>query len=378
MQNSGSMIGRMPLLLQYLLRRWWRLALALALTFVTVLLLLFAAEVMGDIAGGEIPVSMLGWQLLLHLPELLITVLPLAMVMAVLLTRQQMQRDREWAMLTVAGMQPKNLRDGLARFMLTGFVLLLVLAGWLDPAAKAWQAQLYQRAANSAEFWGILPGRFNKLPDAGGVIYAAKMDRFGDAVDVFLRLQDDDGTQILSAERGRFRMQPDGDRYVTLVQGRRSYQDRAGELQLLDFAEAEIRLPVPQQIAADADARSWNWSRLWRSPDRGAQAEIQRRLAYPCMLPVLLVWLYALVRNDRMPVQPHHARGGGRDVLVLALLFVLYLNLLNLAAVWIDTGKLTVLPGFWWVHGMFLLSAVVWQRRGLPRQRKQRLPAGAA
>lgn len=88
-----------PLLVRYLLRRWWRMSLAFALVFVAVLMLLYAAEVMGDIAGGEIPVSMLGWQLLLHLPEVLTTVLPLAMVMAVLLTRQQMQRDREWAML---------------------------------------------------------------------------------------------------------------------------------------------------------------------------------------------------------------------------------------------------------------------------------------
>lgn len=351
---------RTPLLLLYLLRRWWRLALAFALVFVAVLMLLYAAEVMGDIAGGEIPVSMLGWQLLLHLPEVLITVLPLAMIMAVLLTRQQMRRDREWAMLTVAGLQPEQLGAALARFMLTGFVLLLLVAVWLDPAAKALQAQLYQRAANSAEFWGILPGRFNTLPDQGGVIYAAEMDRFGVAADVFLRLQDAAGSQILSAAKGRFRMQADGDRYVTLEQGRRSYQNLQGELQLLDFALAEIRLPAPQQIALDADPRSWNWARLWRSNAFAAQAELQRRLAYAFMLPVLLVWLYGLLRSDRRARQDD-ARAGGQDVLIMALIFVLYMNLLNLVSVWIDNGKLPLWPGFWWVHGLLLLLALLWQ-----------------
>lgn len=364
--------SRPPLLVRYLLHRWWRMALAFALVFVAVLMLLYAAEVMGDIAGGEIPVSLLGWQLLLHLPEVLITVLPLAMIMAVLLTRQQLRRDHEWVMLTMAGLQPQQLRSGLARFMLSGFVLLLLVAAWLDPAAQALQAQLYQRAANSAEFWGILPGRFNTLPDQGGVIYAAEMNRFGDAVDVFLRLQDAAGTQILSAARGRFRMQADGDRYVTLEQGRRSYQDNQGELQLLDFELAEIRLPVPQQIATDADARSWSWSRLWRSNDALAQAEMQRRLAYAFMLPVLLVWLYGMVRSDRRRAQQNDARAGGRDVFIMALIFVLYLNMLNLVTVWIDSGRLALWPGFWWVHGLLLLTALCWQHLRWPLRRRAR------
>jgi len=363
---------RMPLLLRYLMRRWWRMSLAFALVFVAVLMLLYAAEVMGDIAGGEIPVSMLGWQLLLHLPEVLTTVLPLAMIMAVLLTRQQLRRDREWAMLTVAGMQPGQLRDGLIRFMLSGFLLLLLVGAWLDPAAKSLQAQLYQRAANSAEFWGILPGRFNTLPDQGGVIYAAELNRFGDAVDVFLRLQDESGTQILSAARGRFRMQADGDRYVTLEQGRRSHQDAQGELQLLDFELAEIRLPVPQQIASDADPRGWSWSRLWRSNDVAAQAEMQRRVAHAFMLPVLLAWLYGLVRSDRRGAQQDDARSGGRDMLIMAIVFVLYMNMINLVAVWIGSGKLAVWPGFWWVHGLLLLLAVSWQSIALPMRRRVR------
>ena len=360
-----------PLLVRYLLRRWWRMSLAFALVFVAVLMLLYAAEVMGDIAGGEIPVSMLGWQLLLHLPEVLTTVLPLAMVMAVLLTRQQMQRDREWAMLTVAGLRPQQLRNGLGRFMLGGFLLLLLIGAWLDPAAKSMQAKLYQRAANSAEFWGILPGRFNTLPDQGGVIYAEEMNRYGDAVNVFLRLQDEVGTQILSAARGRFRMQADGDRYVTLEQGRRSYEDQDGTLQLLDFALAEVRLPVPQQIAMDANTRSWAWLRLWRNPDAAAQAEMQRRLAHALMLPVLLVWLYGMVRSDRRRGGQGETRAGGRDLLMMALIFVLYMNMINLFTVWIDSGKLPVWPGYWWLHGLLLLAGWAWQQLRWPRRRRK-------
>jgi len=369
---------RSPLLLRYLLRRWWRMSLAFALVFVAVLMLLYAAEVMGDIAGGEIPVSMLGWQLLLHVPEVLTTVLPLAMVMAVLLTRQQMRRDREWAMLTVAGLRPQQLRNGLGRFMLGGFVLLLLIGAWLDPAAKAMQAKLYQRAANSAEFWGILPGRFNTLPEQDGVIYAAEMNRFGDAMNIFLRLQDDAGTQILSAARGRFRMQAGGDRYVTLEQGRRSYQNHQGELQLLDFALAEVRLPVPQQIAMEANPRSWGWWRLWRNQDAAAQAEMQRRLAHALMLPVLLVWLYGMVRSDRRRSQQDDARAGGRDLLVMALLFVLYMNMINLVTVWIDSGKLSVWPGFWWVHGLLLSAGMLWQLVRWPERRRRRGAGQAA
>ncbi len=348
---------RMPLLSVYLLRRWWLMATAFTAVFVIILMLLYAAEVMGDIAGGDIPVSMLGWQLLLHVPDVIRTVLPLAMVMAVLLTRQQMRRDGEWAVLTVSGLRPQQIRSVLLVFMSTGLVLLLLISGWLQPSAQAMQARLYQRAANSAEFWGVLPGRFNALPDNGGVIYAASMDRDGVAMEVFLRVQDEAGTQVLSSARGRFRMRPGGDRYVTLMQGRRSYLGTDGKLQILDFEQAEIRLPMPAQVASESDQSAWSWSRLLAANDRAANVEMQQRLAHPFMLIALFVWLHGMLRTDRIRSE----QGGNADMLVMALVFVVYLNLINLVTVWISAGRLAVLPGFWWAHLLVLAAALIWQ-----------------
>jgi lipopolysaccharide export system permease protein len=364
--STSAALPRGGRLTRYLWRRWWRTALGFSLAFVAVLMLLYAAEVMGEIAGGELPVSMLGWQLLLYLPEALRTVLPLGMGLAVLLVRQQMRRDAEWHMLTFAGLTPGALRAALAGFMLPGAAIVFVLGGWLQPAALELQAALYQRAANSAEFWGILPGRFNTLPDNGGVVYAAAMDREGRAVDVFLRLQDAQGTQLLTSADGRFRMQPDGERYVVLERGRRAFEAADGELQLLDFERAEVRLPVPDQVALEADQRAWPWSRLLASGDRVARAEMQWRMAHAVMMLVLLAWLAFLLRGGR----PRPARDAV-DLAVLMLLYIVYQNLLNLAAVWIGDGRLGVLPGYWWVHGLLLAPLLAWlrvrRRTGRPR-----------
>jgi lipopolysaccharide export LptBFGC system permease protein LptF len=111
---------------------------------------------------------------------------------------------------------------------------------------------------------------------------------------------------------------------------------------------------------------------LWRSNDATAQAEMQRRVAHAFMLPVLLAWLYGLVRSDRRGAQQDDARAGGRDMLIMAIVFVLYMNMINLVTVWIGSGKLAVWPGFWWVHGLLLLLAVSWQSFTWPMRRRIR------
>ena len=51
-------------------------------------------------------------------------------------------------------------------------------------------------------------------------------------------------------------------------------------------------------------------------------------------------------------------------------MFVIYLNMLNAATAWIEQGRVSPVPGLWWVHGVMaafalgLLSAQNgWHRR---------------
>lgn len=342
---------------RYVLRFWLRYALVVTSVLVAVLVLLYTSEVMSEIAGGQMPISMLGWQVLLHVPDALRTVAPLGVMVGVLLASGQLQQDGEWSQLSVLGLSPRKRLQALIRFGLTIAFSLLIITGLILPAAEQLKHDLLQEAAGSAEFWGVQAGRFTTLPDEDGVLYVAQMDRLGVAQNVFVSWKDEHGEQVLTSAAGNFRIAPeDGHRYVEMATGRRAVTDSEGKIQLLDFGAAEIRLPTANVAIRDENPAALSWQQLWNKADTAAVAEIHWRLAHPLCALILLFWAFALLRT--------HATHQGWAVLSLVLVYVVYSNLLNLGNVWLASGQLSTVIGLWWVHLIMLVPAVwfAWYR----------------
>lgn len=348
------------ILRRYLLWLWASYAISITTIFVLVLMILYGAEVLEDIAGGNIPVSLLGWQILLYIPEAVRTVAPLGAMLGVMLAMGQLHNDGELIMLTAAGMHPGNkLRIGVLFGVLVA-ALLLIISGWLLPASKRFEQALFQQAAQSAEFWGIQPGRFTSLPEDKGVIYVAELDRQGQANEVFVSWQQSEDQQVLTAETGQFQLVPDtGERSVTMHAGRRTLVAENNSIQMLDFARAEVSLPSPDSATRTIQPAAWRWGRLLSDGSAPAYAELHWRLAHGIASIILVIIAVLLARYAP------RRQAGGRLLLAL-LIYVLYINFLNLSQVWVSNGRLSPVIGLWWVHAVAVLLAVglsrLWRR----------------
>ncbi len=340
------------LLSRYLLRLWAGYALSVTTIFVLVLMVLYGAEVLEDIAGGHVPVSMLSWQVLLYLPEAIRTVAPLGVMLGVLLAMGQLHNDGELTMMTAVGMTPRaKIRIGLW-FGIISALLVFLLSGWALPAAKRYEQVLFQQAARSAEFWGVLPGQFTGLPEDKGVIYVAELDREGVAKEVFVNWRQQQQEQLLTSSTGQFRLENEtGERSVTMHHGRRTTVAENGSMQTLDFAKAQVRLPVPVSAQRSIQPGAWSWSQLLAAGSLPALAEMHWRIAHAiaCVILALIAVLLARYAPRRQAtVRP----------LIALLIYVIYINLLNLSQVWVANGRLSPVIGLWWVHALAAIITI--------------------
>ncbi len=348
------------LLSRYLFRLWIGYTLSVTSIFVLVLMVLYGAEVLEDIAGGHVPVSMLGWQVLLYLPEAFRTVAPLGVMLGVMLAMGQLHNDGELTMLTAVGMTPRaKLRTGLM-FGVCAAAFIFLLSGWVLPAAQRFEQSLFQEAARSAEFWGLQPGQFTELPEDKGVIYVAELDREGLASEVFVNWRQAEQEQVLTSSNGQFRLENDnGERSVTMQHGRRTAVSGNGSMQMLDFSRAQVRLPTPASARRTEQPSAWRWPQLLSNGSLPALAEIHWRVAHALACIILTGIALVLVRYE-----PRRQTAG--RLLLALLIYVVYINLLNLSQVWVGNGRLSPVIGLWWVHALALLIAL-----GLSRLRKR-------
>ena len=90
--------------------------------------------------------------------------------------------------------------------------------------------------------------------------------------------------------------------------------------------------------------------------------ELESRLAAP--LSVLVLALLAVPLSH---IQPGQGRYGKLVLGILA--YLAYANLVSLGATWIGKGKMPMMLGLWWVHGLVLLVAfwLIARRQGWVR-----------
>jgi len=74
--NTKTLI--LSILQKYILREWFWTSIAVSVVLLIVLLGAFIGEMLNDIADGRMPVGLMSMQLLLHLPETLGNIFPLA------------------------------------------------------------------------------------------------------------------------------------------------------------------------------------------------------------------------------------------------------------------------------------------------------------
>lgn len=350
----------MSILQKYILREWFWTSLAVSIVLLIVLLGAFIGEMLNDIADGRMPAGLMSMLLLLHLPDTLVNIIPLAGFVAIMWGLGRLYRDQEMAVMRSSGFGWKQLLKPLFSLVTPLAVLLLILGLYVAPkTAQIAELQL-ELAFRSAAVWGLQPGKFHQLQRGNLVIYAETIEDDGAALrNIFIKQRDAEREQVWVAQRGRYWMDDDtGDRYLILEQGK-VVDVVPGQLDLrvLNFARNDLRLPEPEfRKRKKVKINSKPSSELLGDENPEFKAEFQWRLT-----PAITVIVLGLLAIPLAHSEPREGRGV--RVVLGILIYLLYGNLLYLSRSWIADGVLPAYVGMWWVHAVFLIISFIWVRQ---------------
>jgi lipopolysaccharide export system permease protein len=342
------------------LREWFWTALAVSVLLVVVLLGAYLSDMLKDIAGGRIPAGLIGIQLLLHMPESMGNILPLAGFVAVMWVLGRLYRDQEMAVMRSSGFGWQNLLRPLLSLVIPLALTLLLLGLSIAPMASRAAEEQLEKAFRSAAVWGLQAGKFHVLRQGDLVLYAEAIGEDGATLkNIFIKQRHEEREQVWVAQKGRYWMDSEtGDRYLILEDGK--VTDVAPgqlDLRILSFARNDLRLPEPEfRKRKNARINSVPSAQLLEDSNAESIAELQWRLS-----PAISVIVLGLLAIPLAHSEPREGRGF-RIVLGI-LVYILYGNLLYLCRTWVIEGTLPTYIGMWWVHLVFLIISFAWVRR---------------
>jgi lipopolysaccharide export system permease protein len=350
----------LSILQKYILREWFWTALAVGIVLLIVLLGAFLGDMLNDIADGRMPAGLMSMQLLLHLPETLGNILPLAGFVAVMWGLGRLYRDQEMAVMRSSGFGWTHLLKPLLSLVMPLAAILLVLGLSVAPTTARMAEDQLEQAFRSAAVWGLQPGKFHVLRHGELVLYAEAIEEEGNTLrNIFIKQRQQEREQVWVAKKGRYWMDSDtGDRYLILEEGK--VTDVApGQLdvRVLSFARNDLRLPEPDfRKRKKARINSKPSAELLNDGSAESIAELQWRIS-----PAITVIVLGLLAIPLAHSQPREGRGV--RIVLGVLVYLLYGNTLYLCRSWVADGILPVSMGMWWVHIVFLVISFVWVRR---------------
>ena len=353
-------ILKLSILQKYILREWFWTTLAVSIVLIVVLLGAFLGDMLKDIAGGRVPAGLMSMQVLLHMPETLGNILPLAGFVAVMWGLGRLYRDQEMAVMRSSGFGWKQLLTPLFSLMIPLAVILLLLGLNIAPKSALMAEQQLEQAFRSAAVWGLQAGKFHVLRHGELILYAETFEEDGSTLrNIFIKQRQQEREQVWVAKKGRYWMDNDsGDRYLVLEEGK-VVDVAPGQLDLkvLSFARNDLRLPEPEfrkRKTVKIDSKSS--TELFNNGNPESIAELQWRIS-----PAISVIILGLLAIPLSHSEPREGRGV--RIILGILVYLLYGNLLYLCRSWMRDEVLQTYIGMWWVHIVFLFISFVWVRQ---------------
>lgn len=347
---------------RYLIRETLKVSVGVTSVLLIILVVSRFAQFVGEAARGGLPPDVLLKLLGLTTLHYCSFLVPAAFFIAVLLTLGRMYRDNEMAAIFACGIGVARLYRPLMLVAL-GFALLVA---FLTFVAGPWTGHhaytLRAEARHSARVGLVEPGQFRQI-GADGVFYVEAIDDDGLRMqNVFVALNDDGVSSIITAESGeQYFDEKTGARGVVLRNGSR-YQGVPGddEFQVLHFVEHGIHVQLDRPVVKLTRQSLKPTADLLLSEELKDRAELQWRLALPLSLPLLALLAVPVAR-----VQPRQGRYA--KLLMGILVYFVYFNLLSFGASLIGRGDLAPGIGLWPAHGLVLLFALasLYQQHGL-------------
>ncbi|MGK0500041.1 MAG: lipopolysaccharide export system permease protein [Oceanicoccus sp.] len=309
----------------------------------------------GDLAP-EVVLSIMAYRL----PSFLELVLPLGLFIAIMLTYGRLYVESEMTVMSACGLSTRRLAGFtlVPALLVSGIVAYISL--YASPQGIAKVQQIFLNAENSSGLELLVAGRFRVDEKSGRVTYIEKMDNDQQVMRKIFSAQQSGNKKstkelsVLLAEQGTIALNEDQSRYLLLENGYQYIGNPSGDaFRITQFERFGQLLKEPKSqrnIYKRADARSTK--QLLISSNLEDKATLQWRISLAILVPITALIAQALSRTN-------HRRGRYAKMLPGFLVYIFYLVALNGARDAIEKEKLSLDFGMWWVHGFFLLLALL-------------------
>ena len=350
----------MIILQKYILREWFQTLLAVTVVLLIVMIGISLGELLNDIAGGRVPSSLLWVLIALKMPQVIVTVLPLSVFIAVIWGLGRFYRDQEMSVMRSSGFHWKMMLRPLFSLLLPVSAILLLLALYITPAASGTAQQKLEDAFRNAAEWGLQTGQFHVLQGGDLVLYVAGVGADGRTLSqVFIQQRAGDREQVWIADTGYYWLDREkGQRFLSLENGQIT-EGGANSLDfgVMSFERNDLRLPEPElKRKKKVDLSVRKSADILSSTDPEEIAEFQWRIS-----PALAAIVLGLLAIPLSHSAPREGRGGRAILGILA--YAVYANVIYMGRNWVAGGEIPPFLGIWWVHALVLLVALVWLNR---------------
>ncbi len=322
-------------------------------TFVLLLILLTNqfAQVLGDAAADKLPKEAVFLVMGLTSLQYLTILIPIGLFLSIMLALGRLYRDSEMAALMACGIGPAQLYRPLAILA----VILAVVVGWLAlvvaPGAIREVQVIVEEAKQRIDLRVLEAGRFISFGEADAVMYAESITEDGVLGNVFVQRRDGLEVEVIIARRAwQSESSADNVKILRFADGRR-YKGVPGQprFEIVSFSEHGIPFSLPEAGPIEVKPESAPLADLIGGADPYATAELQWRISVPLSVFVLTFMAVPLSRSN-----PRQGRYGGLAAGVL--IYIIYVDLLAAAKVWVELEQVPAVIGLWWVHALFLLA----------------------
>ncbi|MDX1443675.1 MAG: LPS export ABC transporter permease LptF [Gammaproteobacteria bacterium] len=314
------------------------------------------ARFLGDAAAGKLPADWVFTLLGLSVVGFLGTLIPVALFLGLMTAFGRLYRDSEMTAMAACGVGTRQLYRPVTKLALLAVAILCVLSLYAGPWAAKQLLENRAKAEKEAEIGMFESGRFRTSKNGDVAFYAKTVNEDGSLEEVFVyRAQDDGEDSTVTARRGEQVTDPEtGQRYLILENGERfDGEPGAPGYSRVNFGEHGILIRQSEPDVASQRLDGVPTLELLQSDELSHVAEWQWRISQPVMALLLALLSVPLSRT-----RPREGRYG--RLVIGILIYAVYSNLLGVAQVWVEQGKLTPSIGLWGVHA-FVALVLAWQ-----------------
>ena len=337
---------------QYLFREVAQAWLSVTLILLAILVTNQFAKILGDAASGNLSGGVIAELLLYSSVEYLTILLPLSTFLAILLVFGRLYKDSEMAALMASGVGPLSLyRPLLLPTLLLAFILGLI-STYLAPDARKNMDLSRQNAMLNLGIDFLEPGRFVTLNN-GSVMYSEGRSEGDKLTNVFVQQELRNNVNVIVSETAEILSTKSTGNVLVFYNGYQ-YEGTPGDLdfRILEFSEHRLPLSSKADQNKKIDLSSEPFRTLFEKNSLEAKAEVQWRIS-PAIALIILVFM-------AIPLSKSSPRDSRYTGLILGILiYMIYVNCLGAARVWLEQGVTPEIYGLWWIHLTALMVGIV-------------------